>query len=100
MKKTDSTEEALELVVKGQKGRSKSMGPKRDSEAFSSFSCYFCKKSKHIKKNYIKYKEILKRKGDKDSDGSSISEKLDQAGVFKQADEDSCDVLTAESEKR
>ena len=56
MKKIDSTEKASGLFVKGQ-GRSKSRGPKRDPEASSSFSCYFCKKSGHIKKNCMKYKE-------------------------------------------
>jgi len=49
MKKTDSTE-ASGLFVKDQRGRSKSRGPKRDPEASSSFSCYFCKKPGHIKK--------------------------------------------------
>jgi len=47
----------------------------------------------------MKYKEMLKRKGEKDSDGASTSEKSDQAGVVEDADEDSCDVLTAESGK-
>ena len=95
MKKTDSTEEASILFV-NQKERSKSRGPKRDPEAFSSYSCYFCKKSEHIKKNCMKYKEMLKRKGDKDSDGASTSGKLDQAVIVEEADEGSCDVLTAE----
>jgi len=74
-------------------------GPKRDPEAFRSFSCYFCKKVGHIKKNYMKYKEMLKRKGGKDSDGPSTSGKSDQAGVIEEADEDSCDILTAVSRK-
>ena len=99
MKKTDSMKEGSGLFVKGQKGRSKNRGPKGDSEASSSFSYYFCKKLGQIKKNYMKYKEMLKRKGGKDSDGVSISGKSDQAGVVEEADEDSCDVLTAESEK-
>jgi len=47
----------------------------------------------------MKYKEMLKRKGNKDSDKTSTSEKSDQAGVVEEADEDSCDVLTAESGK-
>ena len=47
----------------------------------------------------MKYKEILKRKGGNDSDGASTSRKSDQARVFEEADEDSCDVLTAETEK-
>jgi len=47
----------------------------------------------------MKYKEMLKRKGGKDSDGVSTSGKSDQAGVVKEADENSCDVLTAESGK-
>ena len=54
IKKTDYTKEASGLFVKGQRGRSKSRGPKRDSEASSSFSCYFCKKPGHIKKNCMK----------------------------------------------
>ena len=50
MKKTNFTEEASELFVKGQRGRLKSRESKRDLEASSSFSCYFCKKPGHIKK--------------------------------------------------
>jgi len=88
MKKTISTEKASGLFVKDQRGRSKSRRSKRDSEASSSFSYYFCKKSEHIKKNYMKYKEMLKRKGDKDSDGASTSGKSDQVGIVKEADED------------
>ena len=65
IKKTDSTKEASGLFVKSQRGRSKSRGPKRDPEASSYFSCYFCKKSGHIKKNCMKYKEMLKRKAAK-----------------------------------
>ena len=42
---------------------------------------------------------MLKKKGGKDSDGASTSEKSDQVGVVEEADEDSCDVLTAESGK-
>ena len=93
MKKTDSTKEASGLFIKGQKGRSKSRGTKKDSEISKSLSCYFCKKPGHIKKNYKKYKEMLKRKGGKDSDGTSTSGKSDKAGVVEEADEDSCDVL-------
>jgi len=47
----------------------------------------------------MKYKEILKRKGGKNSDGTSTSGKSDQAVVVEKADEYSCDVLTAESGK-
>ena len=47
----------------------------------------------------MKYKEMLKRKSGKDSDRTSTSGKSDQAGVVENAYEDSCDVLTAESEK-
>jgi len=64
LKKADSTENASGLFVKGQRGRSKSRGPKRDLKASSGFSCYFFKKSGHIKKNCIKYKKMLKRKYD------------------------------------
>jgi len=99
LKKADSTKKASGLFVKGQRGRSKSRGPKRDLKASSGFSCYFFKKSGHIKKNCIKYKKMLKMKDDKDCDRASTSGKLDQAGVVKKADEDSCDVLTIESEK-
>ena len=42
---------------------------------------------------------MLKRKGGKDSYGASISGKSDQDGVVKEADEDSCNVMMAESEK-
>ena len=83
MKKTYSTEEASGLVVKGQRRRSKSMGPNKDPEASSSFSCYFCKKPMHIKKNCMKYKEMLKREGGKDSDGASTSGKSDQVRLSK-----------------
>ena len=38
----------------------------------------------------MKYKEMLKRKGSKNSDGVSISEKSNQVRVVKEADEDSC----------
>ena len=47
----------------------------------------------------MKYKEMLKRKDGKDFDGASSSGKSDQAEVVEEADEDSCDVLTAESGK-
>ena len=42
---------------------------------------------------------MLKRKGDRDSDKASTSEKSDQTGVVEEGDEDSCDVLTDESGK-
>ena len=61
MKNTDFTEKASELFVKGQKGRSKSRGPKKNPE-FNSFTYYFCKKPWHIKKNCMKYKEMLKKR--------------------------------------
>jgi len=69
MKKMDFTEEASGLVVKGQRGRSKSKGPKRDPDDSISNACCYCKKPGHIKKNYIKFKDMLKKKGGKDSDG-------------------------------
>ena len=75
------------------------MESKKNSEASCSFFCYFCKKPGHIKMNHMKYKEMLKRKDDKDSDRASVSRKSDQAGVVKQADENLCDILTAESGK-
>ena len=47
----------------------------------------------------MKYKEMLKRKGSKNSDGTSINGKSDQPGVVEEAHEDSCGVLMAESGK-
>ena len=47
----------------------------------------------------MKYKEMLKKRGGKGSDRTSTSEKSDQAGVVDEANENSCDVLTAESGK-
>ena len=46
----------------------------------------------------MKYKEMLKTKGSKDSDWAS--EKTDQVGVVEQVDENPCDVLTTQSGKR
>jgi len=83
IEKTDSTEETSGLFVNGQRERSKSKGSKRDLEDSSSFSCYFCKKSGHIKKNCIKYKEMLKKKDGKDSDGGSISGSQIKPGLSK-----------------
>ena len=51
------------------------------------------------KKNCMKYKEMLKKKGCTDSDGASTSEKSDQVGIVEEADENSCDVLIAQSGK-
>ena len=53
-----------------------------------------------MKKNCIKYKEIQKRKGGKDSNEVSTSGMSDQAGIVKEADENLYDVLTAESGKK
>jgi len=44
----------------------------------------------------MKYKEMLRKKGGKNSDGAS--EKTDQAGAVEQEDEDPCDVLTTHSD--
>ena len=88
------------MFVKGQRGRSKSRGPKKDPKASNNISCYFCKKPEHIKKNCMKYKEMLKTRGGKDYDWASINRKSDQASVVEEADENPCDVLTAESEKK
>ena len=93
MKKINSTEEDSGLVVKGQRGRSKSRRPKRDPKASSRYSCYFDKKPGYIKKICMKYKEMLKRKGGKDSDGANISRKTDQIGAVEETNEDLCDVL-------
>ena len=45
----------------------------------------------------MKYKEMRKKKGSRDSDGASG--KIDQAEVIEQADGDPCDVLIVDSEK-
>jgi len=45
----------------------------------------------------MKYKEILKKKGDKDSDGANTSRKSEQADIVEETNENSCDVLTAQS---
>jgi len=47
----------------------------------------------------MKYKEMLKTRGGKDYNWASISRKLDQASVVEEADENPCDVLTAQSRK-
>jgi len=47
----------------------------------------------------MKYKEMLKKRGGKDSDRASTSGKSDQVGVVEKADENPCDVLTTESGK-
>jgi len=71
MKGTDSTEEASGFIVKG---KIKELGTQKEPEASRSFSCYFYKKSGDIKKNCMKYKEMLKKEGGTDSDGASTSE--------------------------
>jgi len=58
MKKTDSIEKASGLVVKGQSGRSKSKGLKKDSDASSSNASYYCRKPAHIKKICMKFKDV------------------------------------------
>ena len=95
MKKTNSTYEASTLVGKGQGERLKSRGLKRDLEAFNSFACYSCRKPGRIKKNCMKYKEMLKKKCGKNSDGVSTSRKSEQTGVVEEADENPFDVLIA-----
>ena len=48
----------------------------------------------------MKYKKMLKRKGCKDSDGTSISGKSEQGDVVEEANEDPYDVLTTRSGKK
>ena len=43
---------------------------------------------------------MLKKKGDKDTDGASASKMSEQLNVLEKADENSCDVLTAQSGKK
>ena len=42
---------------------------------------------------------MLKKKGGKNFDRVSTNKKSDQTGIVEETDEDSCDVLTAESKK-
>ena len=97
MKKIYYTEEVSGLVIKGQRVRSQSRRPKRDREASNNFFATFVRNQGTSKKNCMKYKEILKKKGCKDSD--KASGKADQTEILEQADEDPCDVLTAQSGK-
>ena len=73
--------------------------PKKDPSTSSSDTCYYCKKAGHNKKKYLKYKEILKKKDDNDTDGDSISEKSEQTDIVEEADDNPCDVLTYQEEK-
>ena len=73
MKKTDFTEDASRLVVKSPRWRSKSRRQKKDPDASSSNACYYCRKPGHIKKIYMKYKEMLKKKGGKNSNRANTS---------------------------
>jgi len=52
-----------------------------------------------ISRKLYEIQRNTERKGGKDSDGASTSGKSDQARVVEEADEDSCDILTAESGK-
>ena len=65
IKKTDSMEEALGLFVKGQRGRSKSRGYKRDPKASSIFFLLLLQEIRAYQENCMKYKEILKEKAAK-----------------------------------
>ena len=93
MKKTDSTDEALGLVVKKDHGRSRSKGPKRDKKSSNLGSCYYCKKPGHFKRDCFKREEVLK-KLEKKSEGASTRGKSEQVGVV---EEDLCEFLTAQS---
>ena len=70
-----------------------------DPSISSSNACYYCRKPVHIKKKYFKYKEILKKKDDNDTDGDSISEKSEQTDIVEEADDNPCNVLTYQEEK-
>ena len=74
IKKTDCTEEASRLVVKKQRERSQSKGPKKSTKTSNGNNdCYYYKQPAHMKKNCFKYKEMLKKKGDPGADGDSTS---------------------------
>jgi len=80
-------------------GRSRSRGPKKDPSASSNDVCYYCRKLGHIKKNYFKHKKDVEE-GGKNTYGASTKGKSKQASVVEEADENPCDVLTAQSGKR
>jgi len=50
MRKTNSTKETSGLVVKGQRGRSKSRESKKNLDVSSSNACYNCKKPRTSRK--------------------------------------------------
>ena len=86
MKKTDSNKGGQDCLSRA-RGEDQRIGdPKGIQRLLSVFSFYFCKKLGHIKKNYMKQKEMLKRKDGKNSDEASTSEKSDQAGVVEEGD--------------
>ena len=54
-----------------------------------------------MKKNYFKYKEMLKKNGSPGADGVSTSgEQMNQAGVIEEVVEEPCDLLSSESGQR
>jgi len=76
MKKTCFTDETSGLLVKEQRKRSQSRGPKKGTKTFSENNdCDYYKHPGHMKMNCFKYKEMLKKKGDPRVDGASTSEK-------------------------
>ena len=57
MNKIDKIEKASVLIVKEQKRRSHSKEPKKKIKASSGNNdCYYCKQTRHMKKNCFKYK--------------------------------------------
>ena len=99
IKKTDSTEEVSSLIVKGQRGRSQTRGPKKDPSASSIYACYYCRKLRHIKKIYFKYKEMLRKKAIRILMGLILVESLNKP-VIEEADENPCDVRQLNQERK
>jgi len=92
MKKIDSTKKASGLVVKGQRGSSQSRRPKRDSEASSSFTCYFLQNTRAYQEKLYEIQETLKKRV------SILIGRVpveSQINSVEEADANPCDVLTA-----
>ena len=95
-KKTDSTKEASRLFIKAIGEDQRAGDPKGIQRLLAVSLTTFVRNQGTSRKKYIKYKEMLKRKDNKNSDGAGTSGKSDQVRVVEEVDEDSCDVLTAE----
>jgi len=99
MKKTDSTEEPQDWLSRAIRVDQRVGDSKGIQRLLTVFLIIVARNQGASTKIVWKYKEILKKKGGKDSNGSSTSEKSDQIGIVEQADENPCDILTTQSGK-